>query len=118
MNVVMLLYKEYVNEKPLLTSIPLYWLGQDPLEILFGRCRAMNELNDNPTAQQFMGAFRELMAFDAILCSNFSNCTEDNTPAQPFASILYVTSVTTNRNEAVEEDISSLELFVPKSIRN
>lgn len=110
MHSVMLIYRQYVEDRQLLTSVPLYWLSQDPLEILFGRCRAMNGFNDNPTAQQFMGAFRKLMAFDAILCSSSSNCAEDHTPAQPFASILYVTSVPSTSNNEDNEDVSSSQL--------
>lgn len=79
------------------------------MEILFGRCRAMNGFNDNPTVQQFMGAFRKLMAFDAILCSSSSNCTDDHTPSQPFANILYVTSIPNTAN-ATDIDISSSQL--------
>lgn len=77
------IYKEYIVNKQLMTSIHVHWLGQDPLEIFFGKCRSLNGYNDNPTAQQFMAAFRKLLAFDAILCSRYSNCTEHTVPSQP-----------------------------------
>lgn len=93
-----------------MTNIPAHWLGQDPLEIFFWKARALNGFNDNPTAQQFMAAFRKLLAFNAILCSKFSNCTEQEAPSQPFANILFVSSRPSIAEEVSDEDVSSGEL--------
>lgn len=109
MNVVKMIYMEYVEKKHIMDNIPLYWLGQDPLEIFFGRCRSLNGFNDNPTVQQFMGAFRKLLAFDAILCSSFSNFTQDLTPARPSANILHVSSAPES-NKADNKTVSTAEL--------
>lgn len=60
--------------------------------MFFGRCRACNGHNDNPTVQQFEGAYRKLLAFDNLLCSKYSNCNEVDVPNQPIGNILYVSS--------------------------
>lgn len=115
MNVVKMIYMEYVERKHIMESIPLYWLGQDPLEIFFGRCRSLNGFNDNPTVQQFMGAFRKLLAFDAILCSSFSNFTQDLTPARPSANILHVSSAPElNKTDAKIVSAAELETMYQK----
>lgn len=104
------IYKEYIINKQLMTSIHVHWLGQDSLEIFFGKCRSLNGFNDNPTSQQFMAAFRKLLAFDAILCSRYSNCTEHTVPSQPFANILYVSSRPSIAEEVSNGSVSSSEL--------
>lgn len=114
MNVVKLIYEEYVENRQIMRSIPLYWLGQDPLEIFFGRCRALNGFNDNPNAQQFSAAFRKLLAFDTILSSKASNCTEDHTPARPFANILYVSSAKLKDESTGEVSFAQLENLYQK----
>lgn len=85
-------YREYVETK-MLNYIPVYWLNQDSLEIFFGKVRASNGFNSNPTMQQFKGNIRKLITYDAILCSKYANCFANCTiPAQPFANILFVSS--------------------------
>lgn len=103
MHVVKLIYREYVEQKQLLTCIQTYRLGQDQLEMFFGRCRALNGHNDNPTVQQFHGAFRKLIAFDTLLCSKFSNCNEIDIPNQPLGNILYVSSRQKNTPAEVDD---------------
>lgn len=110
MYVTMLIYQDYVETKQLLTMIPTYYLSQDMLEILFGKVRAMNGYNDNPTVEQFTGSFRKLLAYDAILCSSASNCAENATPPQPFGNILYVSSAASASEESASEDVSSTEV--------
>lgn len=92
MHVVKLIYREYVEQKHLLACIQTYRLGQDHLEMFFGRCRALNGHNDNPTVQQFHAAFRKLLVFDTLLSSKYSNCAEIDIPNQPLGNILYVSS--------------------------
>lgn len=92
MRVIKLIYQDFVENNQLLDIIPIYRLGQDPLEMFFGRCRACNGHNDNPTVQQFEGAYRKLLAFDNLLCSKYSNCSEIDIPNQPIGNILYVSS--------------------------
>lgn len=106
----MLIYQEYVERKQLLTFIPTYYLSQDPLEILFGKIRAMNGYNDNPTVEQFTGAFRKLLANDALLCSSASNCAEVATAPLPFDNILHVSSAPSNSAGEADEGISPDEL--------
>lgn len=106
----MLIYQDYVEKKQLLIIIPTYYLSQDPLEILFGKIRAMNGHNDNPTAEQFMGAIRKLCVHDVILCSSASNCAEITAPPQPFGNILYVSSGSAVSEATADKDISSAEL--------
>lgn len=90
-----LIYNEYVVQRKILDSIQTYWLGQDMLEIFFGKLRSHGGYNDNPTPQQFTAAFRKLLANDSLLASKDSNCKEFTTDANPFFDIFYVSSRST-----------------------
>lgn len=113
MLVIKLIYQEYVENKQLLTSIQVYWLGQDILEILFGKIRASDGYNDNPTVQQFMAAFRKLLVFYTILCSKHANCKDFGLSTIPFANILYTSSrasISTRRNDKNNLIVTSAEI--------
>lgn len=70
---VMSLYQRYVEGERIMPYLATYRLSQDHLEMLFGRIRAMNGCNDNPTAIQFKSAFRKLLHKCDIRISNSSN---------------------------------------------
>lgn len=92
MKSLMLMYREYVEEKKLLTSIPTYWLNQDHLENFFGKVRSSNGHNDNPTAQHFAAAFGKLLANDSVTNSKHANCNSYHTTSRSFSNILNVSS--------------------------
>lgn len=109
MRALKLIYQEYVEQKQILTNIPMHRLGQDHLEIFFGRSRALCGHNDNPTVEQFQASFRKLLVFDTILCSKYTNCSEIDVPNQPLGNILYVSS-RPSLTSSDEEDVSPAEL--------
>lgn len=88
----MSLYEEYVEEKKLLASIPTYHLNQDPVEILFGKVRSLNGCNDNPSCQQFHGAYRKLLVFNTICTSRKASCYNYDVATEPFSDILFISS--------------------------
>lgn len=92
MKSLMLMNREYVEEKNVLTSIPTYWLNQDHLEFFFGKVRALNGFNDNPTAQHFAAAFCKLLANDSVMNSKHTNCNSYQTTPGSFSDILNVSS--------------------------
>lgn len=100
----------------------------DSLSNLFsGKIRSMNGSNDNPTATQFMSAYRKLLHQSDILISNYSNIT-----TQCSSNILTISSLIKGQpsqakniteeaiNEAAEEtewnevmELQSLEYCSP-----
>lgn len=108
MKTLMLINEDYIRGG-VMSTIPVYYLGQDRLEMLFGRIRSHLGYNDNPTVQQFSGTLRKLTAFDSLLCSKYSNCNEIDIPNEPFANIMYISSRKKER-EKEQEDISAAEL--------
>lgn len=109
MHVIMLMYKEYIENEQLMNYIPVYYLGQNPLEIHFGHNRAMHGFNDNPTIQQFTAAHRKLITFDAILCSKYGNCTE-TTPNQPISNILRISSRKSISEKRIDANVTDSEI--------
>lgn len=77
---------------PRIECIPTYSLTQDPVEIFFGKCRALNGYNDNPTFQQFKSAYRKILVHSTVFLSKGSNCTNFDTISEPFSNILFVSS--------------------------
>lgn len=70
-----IIYSQYVQTgriKVLLT----FYLGQDLLESLFGRIRAMHGRNDNPNPSQFSASFRAVVIHTEITASEFANCKD------------------------------------------
>lgn len=97
-------------------AIKTYYLQQDPLEILFGKIRALGRFNCNPTCEQFSAAFRKLLGYNTIMYSKYSNCNlTENFPSNPYSNILSVTSRRLAKSFSVddyihvsEEDIENL----------
>ena len=52
-------------------------MSQDPLELFFGCIRASLGFNNNPTVQQFMGAYKKLCAGALLKTGRGSNCLWD-----------------------------------------
>lgn len=65
-----------VTDSKLMDSLSTFRFSQDPLEGLFGRIRSLNGCNDNPSVQQFCGAFRKVVLNTEINCSSLSNCVD------------------------------------------
>lgn len=57
---VLYLFNDYVKNG-LLEYLPMYRLGQDPLELFFASVRSKLRYNDNPTARQFQTMYRKLL---------------------------------------------------------
>lgn len=110
------LYQEMVEDKMLLVAIKTYYLQQDPLEILFGKIRALGRFNCNPTCEQFSAAFRKLLGYNTIMYSKLSNCNlTENCPSNPYSNILSVTSRRSTKSfsfddymHVSEEDVENL----------
>lgn len=67
------MYMEFVHEKCWIICLRTYRISQDPLEIYFGDIRNLNGHNDNPTAVQFLSAYRKLLFNHDIPHSKYSN---------------------------------------------
>ena len=60
-----------------LSFLPVFRMSQDPLELFFGCIRASLGFNNNPTVQQFMGAYKKLCAGALLKTGRGSNCLWD-----------------------------------------
>lgn len=92
------LYEEYVLSG-ILSSLPTFYITQDPLESFFSRVRSLHGCNDNPTVQQLKSAVRKLLFLNEITSSELANC-EDN------LNVLTVTSAKINRLPLLEDQNS------------
>lgn len=70
-----LIFNDYIEPK-LLEQIPTMRLSQDFLECFFGRLRSLLGSNNQPTVEQFLGAFRKLLVDSELTSSPFSNCID------------------------------------------
>lgn len=68
-------YDEYILPKKL-NTILFFYFGQDMLEALFSRVRAMCGSNSNPTAEQLLGILRQLVTFNELKSSEHSSCQD------------------------------------------
>lgn len=69
------LFQKYVGINELsLTFIPLYKLGQDHIELFFGKIRSHCGNNDNPTAKNFIAAYKKLLVYCEIKDNGLGNC--------------------------------------------
>ncbi|XP_055309040.1 uncharacterized protein LOC129572948 [Sitodiplosis mosellana] len=87
-----MLFGEFVQERKLIASIPTYVFQQDQLEIFFGKIRSLGGYNDNPTCEQFSGAFRKLLVHSTVMTSKSSNCRPSESHENPYSNILSITS--------------------------
>lgn len=99
------MFREYVEEKHLMTTIATYNLLQDALEMLFGRIRACGGFNNNPNVLQFKGAFRKIQYNMRMELSTSSNCRmfEIHLPESIFFSNIYFVSSKRARIEMNEQ---------------
>lgn len=67
------MYSELIEQNKWMAVLPTYRLSQDHLEMFFGKIRSMNGSNDNPTALQFLSAYRKLLFNADIQVSKYSN---------------------------------------------
>lgn len=112
---VMSIYKEYVEDKKLLTCLPTYPLNQDAVEIFFSKARSLNGQNDNPSSQQFQSAYRKLLVHSTVCTSKHANNYNFDTISEPFSNILFITSRRVNiidpaadENEPLPEELEDV----------
>lgn len=68
--------EEYVQTKKI-ENLLFFYFGQDMLESLFSRIRAMLGSNNNPTAEQLYGVLRQLVTYNELTAPETASC-EDN----------------------------------------
>ncbi|VEN48280.1 unnamed protein product [Callosobruchus maculatus] len=67
-------YKELVSERKTLLYLPLYKITQDHLELFFSSIRSRGGWNNNPTARQFLAAYKRLLVRAEIREGGMGNC--------------------------------------------
>lgn len=68
------LYNTLIETKKL-TSLKLYKISQDHLELFFGNIRSLGGHNNNPTARQFQSAYKKLVIrINDVQSFNTGNC--------------------------------------------
>lgn len=95
MQVLMHMYREYVEENCFIEVIPTYYMLQDALELFFGRIRSCGGFNNNPNVYQFKGAYKKLQANMKLISSERGNCRvfDAELPSHSnFSNIYYVSS--------------------------
>lgn len=97
MHNVKLLYEYVIEKNRWIDSLPVFRIGQDPLESFFGRVRSLGGYNDNPTHDQFISAYRKISVHNEIRSSKFANC-EDS------LNVLTVSSRSTKTKEKVDDE--------------
>ena len=96
-----ILYNQLILTRKL-SFILMYKLSQDPLELFFGCIRASLGYNNNPTVNQFKGAFKRILA-GAMLKSTTGNCIWDESTSllcshqEEDISACHRTDIITNR---------------------
>lgn len=68
------LYSSLIESKILL-FLPFYKLSQDHLELLFCNIRSHGGSNNNPTARQFIAAYKKILVHVELQNSDKGNCT-------------------------------------------
>lgn len=68
------IYKEYVEDKKLLTFVPTYKANQDNLEILHCTMRSHSGYNSNPTCVQYRSAFKKALIHGQLTAKKTGNC--------------------------------------------
>lgn len=107
------IYKQYV-ESGILKNFKTADISQDKLERLFGRVRKMGGNNDNPTAQQLMGAMRRLYIHNDVTGSSFANCVDDGSKMLvvspcPEKNDRSVSEIDIPKNNALAENVDASE---------
>lgn len=111
------IYKEYVEEKKILTYLPTYPLNQEAVEIFFSKVRSLNGQNDNPSSQQFRSAYRKLLVHSTVCTSKNANNYNFDITSEPFSNILFMTSRRVNiidpeadKNEPLPEELDDVHM--------
>jgi len=100
------LFEKYIDiSDPSLTFIPLYKLGQDHIELFFGKIRSHCGHNDNPTAKNFIAAYKKLLVYCEIKDNELGNCI-------PLEKIRILTCTSTVRKKS-EKTIVNDESIKP-----
>lgn len=108
----MSIYEELVGGK-ILSFLPTFRFSQDFLESLFGRIRQLCGCNDNPTAEQFISAFRKIQVNNEIKSSAFSNCKDQLSilfisSRRPTLNVISETQHATENVDVVEEETTQM----------
>lgn len=91
------IYNDYVKNYS--AEFYPFRVSQDLLESYFGCVRRMGSTNDNPSAQQFAGAYRKLLLQNEVTSSQKSNCENDLTKILTVSSGKKVTPTAINPEE-------------------
>lgn len=102
--VLMLMYREYVEERCLLLSISTYTLQQDVIEMFFGKIRSRCGFNNNPNVNQFKGAYRQLSANIKIQVSPIANCRYFDTELPSTHNYSNITTVSSKRARFIPDE--------------
>lgn len=81
------IYQELVENHHYMVFLATYRMSQDHLEMFFSKIRSMNGFNDNPSAQQFISAYRKLLHQSDVSISGCANVISRGT-----SNVLTVTS--------------------------
>lgn len=103
-----MMYKEYVEDLHLLSSISTYTLQQDVIEMFFQRIRSKCGYNSNPNVHQFKGAYRQLSTNIKIDISKNANCRYFDTQLPKTHYYSNVTTVSSKRAKFIP-DLDALE---------
>lgn len=88
-----LMFKDLVENKRHMKVVKTKAIQQDPVEIFFGNVRSLGGHNDNPTCEQFISAFRKLLAYSTVMYSKYSNCSsQDDEVSSQYSNITSITS--------------------------
>ena len=88
--------------------MPFYKLSHDHLELFFCNIRAQGGANNNPTARQFISAYKKILIHVQLRDTNKGNCV-----ALEQISILNCSSAVEriNRSTNIAQDMSQYELI-------
>lgn len=88
------IFNKIALENSYVENIATHTMSQDHVEIFFGKTRALNGHNNNPTCQQFDAALMKILANTMIPNSEHGNCLDlvKSSVYDPYSTISYVTS--------------------------
>lgn len=106
------IYNQYITTNKI-SFLLTYKFSQDHIEIFFSSVRMMGGWNNNPTARQFISAYKKLLVNKAIRISGNTNCmVRDNTSMLPIECSLNRingTNYKTSPLESMSEEIFNFE---------
>lgn len=98
------MYREYIEENSLMTSISTYLLQQDIIEMFFGKIRAKCGFNNNPNVHQFKGAYRQLSTNIKIQISPYANCRYFDSELPSTRNYSNITTVSSRRAKFIPDE--------------